>query len=52
MNAAECVSAASEAFCRATRAQALARWRFRPATRDGVATAAVQTLTVRFTLQP
>lgn len=47
----ERVSAASEAFWRVTERQALAKWRFRPATRDGVAIEAWQTMTVRFELQ-
>ena len=46
----ERVSAASEAFWRATERQALTRWRFRPATRDGVAVETWQTMTVRFEL--
>ncbi|UVO51083.1 TonB family protein [Sphingomonas sp. SUN019] len=47
----ERVSAASEAFWRVTERQALAKWRFRPATRDGVAVEAWRTMTVRFELQ-
>ncbi|MCD2316475.1 energy transducer TonB [Sphingomonas sp. IC-11] len=49
--AAECVSATSDAFCRATREHALAKWRFQPATRDGVPTEATREMTVRFELE-
>lgn len=48
--AAECVTATSEDFCRATRQHAMAKWRFQPATRDGVATEIVKEMTVRFEL--
>lgn len=44
----ERVSAASEAFWQATERQALSRWRFRPALRDGVAVESWRTMTVRF----
>ena len=44
----ERVSAASEAFYAATERQALAKWRFRPATRDGVPVEGWRTMTVRF----
>lgn len=44
----ERVSAASEAFWLATQRQALGRWRFRPATRDGVPIESWRTMTVRF----
>ena len=44
----EAVRADQEDFLAATRAQALKRWRFRPATRDGVAYESWQQLTVRF----
>lgn len=44
----ERISAASEAFWLATERQALRRWRFRPATRDGVAIESWRTMTVRF----
>ncbi|OWK31881.1 energy transducer TonB [Sphingomonas mucosissima] len=47
---AECVTATSEDFCRATRQHAMAKWRFQPATRDGVATETVKEMTVRFQL--
>lgn len=46
----EPVAAASAAFFAATERQALARWRFRPATRDGVPIEAWRTMTVRFEL--
>ncbi|RDE05848.1 energy transducer TonB [Sphingomonas aracearum] len=46
----ERVSAATDAFFEATRERALARWRFRPATRDGVAVEAWRTMSVRFEL--
>jgi protein TonB len=42
------VSATSEAFFDATRRQALSRWRFRPATRGGVAEESWKTMRVRF----
>lgn len=51
VSAAECLSATSEDFCRTTRAQALSKWRFRPATRDGAAITASKVMTVRFKLQ-
>lgn len=44
----ERVSAASEAFYAATERQALSKWRFRPATRDGVPVEGWRTMTVRF----
>ncbi len=47
----ECLSATTAEFCRATRQQALGKWRFRPATRDGVPVTATKDLTVRFELQ-
>ena len=47
----ERVSAASEAFWQATERQALSRWRFRPATRDGVAIESWRTMTVRFEME-
>ena len=46
----EPVSATSDAFFRATRDQALRRWRFRPGTRDGVAQAAWRTMSVTFVM--
>jgi len=44
----ERVSAPIEAFWQTTERQALSRWRFRPATRDGVPVEAWRTMTVRF----
>ena len=44
------ISATDESFWLATQKHALRKWRFRPATRDGVAVSSVKTLTVRFTL--
>lgn len=44
----ERVSAASDAFYAATERQALSRWRFRPATRDGVPVEGWRTMKVRF----
>lgn len=48
---AECVSATTAAFCQVTLAQALAKWRFRPATRDGVAVESSKVITARFELE-
>jgi protein TonB len=48
---AECVSATTSAFCQVTLAQALAKWRFRPATRDGVAVESSRVMTARFELE-
>ena len=45
------VSATSDAFFRATERQALSRWRFRPATRDGVAEEGWKTMSVTFVLE-
>lgn len=45
------VSATSDEFWRVTQRQALTRWRFKPATRDGIPVEAWRTMTVRFTLQ-
>lgn len=50
VKAVEPVSAASAAFFEATRRQALAKWRFKPATRDGVPVEAWRTMAVRFEL--
>lgn len=50
VKAVEQVAAASAAFFDATRRQALSRWRFRPATRDGVPYESWRTMTVRFEL--
>lgn len=44
----ERVSAASDAFFAATERQALAKWRFTPATRDGAPIESWRTMTVRF----
>lgn len=44
------VSAADPAFFEATRRQALARWRFLPATRDGIAVPVEKVMTVHFRL--
>ena len=44
----ESVDAADDAFFAATERQALRRWRFTPATRDGVAIESWRTMTVRF----
>ncbi|MEC3950892.1 TonB family protein [Sphingobium sp. HWE2-09] len=46
----EKLSASDESFWLATQRHALRKWRFRPATRDGVAVGSTKTLTVRFTL--
>ncbi len=46
----EPVTATSDAFFRATRDQALRRWRFRPGTRDGVPQEAWRTMTVTFVM--
>lgn len=48
---AEQVTATSDEFWRVTLKQALGRWQFRPATRDGVPVEAWRTMTVRFTLR-
>ncbi|WP_425505075.1 energy transducer TonB [Sphingobium limneticum] len=50
VTAIEKVSATDESFWLATQRHALRTWRFRPATRDGVAITSTKTLTVRFTL--
>lgn len=47
----ERIGAASDAFWRVTERQALGRWRFKPATRDGVAYESWKTMTVRFRLE-
>lgn len=47
----ERVRAASAAFFEATRKHALARWRFSPATEDGIPVESWRTMTVRFLLQ-
>ena len=45
------VAAASEEFWRVTERQALSKWRFKPATRDGIPVEAWRTMTVRFRLE-
>lgn len=47
----ERIAAASEAFWRVTQERALSKWRFRPATRDGVPYETWRTMTVRFRLE-
>ena len=47
----ERVAAASEAFWRVTEQRALAKWRFRAATRDGIPYESWKTMTVRFRLE-
>ncbi|MGN5375585.1 energy transducer TonB [Sphingomonas hankookensis] len=49
--AVEQVRATSAAFFDATRRRALSRWRFRPATRDGVAVESWREMTVRFNME-
>lgn len=44
------IAAASEEFWRVTERQALGRWRFKPATRDGIPVESWRTMTVRFKL--
>lgn len=51
VKAIEQVSATSAAFFEATRRQALAKWRFKPATRGGVPQESWKTLSVRFELK-
>lgn len=46
----EKIAAASDAFWAVTERQALSRWRFRPATRDGVPVEAWREMTVRFVM--
>ncbi|MDJ0278140.1 TonB family protein [Sphingomonas sp. 2R-10] len=47
----EPVSATSDAFLDATKRRALSKWRFRPATRDGVAIESWREMTVRFNME-
>lgn len=47
----ERLSATDEAFWAATQRHALRKWRFRPATRDGVAVSGTKVLTVHFRLE-
>ncbi|MHA6721671.1 energy transducer TonB [Sphingomonas sp. RS2018] len=49
--AVEQVSATTPAFFEATRRQALSRWRFRPATRDGVPVDSWRTMSLRFVME-
>jgi len=51
VSAIEPVRSTSDAFFEATRKRALSKWRFRPATRDGVAVESWRQMTVRFTMQ-
>lgn len=51
VKAVEQVSAVSDALFDATRRQALGKWRFKPATRGGVAEESWKTMTVRFELK-
>lgn len=51
VKAVELVSATDPAFFEATRKQALRSWRFKPATRDGVAVESWRTMTVRFEMK-
>ncbi len=51
VKAVEKVRATSDAFFEATRRQALARWRFRAATRGGVPEESWKVMTVRFVLE-
>lgn len=47
----ERIAAASDSFWRVTEARALSKWRFRPATRDGVPYESWKQMTVRFRLE-
>jgi len=51
VKAVEQVSATSNAFFEATRRQALAKWRFKPATRGGIPQESWKTMSVRFELK-
>lgn len=51
VKAVEQLSATSQAFFEATRRQALSKWRFKPATRGGVAEDSWMTLSVTFRIQ-
>lgn len=51
VKAVEQVDATSQAFFEATRRQALAKWRFKPASRGGVAEESWMTLSVRFEIK-
>lgn len=48
VKAIEIVKSPNDAFAEATRRQALARWRFKPATRDGIPVEGWKTMTLRF----
>lgn len=50
VDAVELVKASNDAFWKVTRAQALSRWRFRPATRDGEPVDTTRVMTVHFRL--
>lgn len=50
VDAVELIEATEPAFWEATRRQALKRWRFKPATRGGIAVPSEQVMTVRFRL--
>lgn len=45
------VLATTDEFWRVTQRQALGKWRFKPATRDGIPVEAWRTMTVRFTME-
>ncbi|WP_165899542.1 hypothetical protein [Sphingomonas sp. PP-CE-1G-424] len=51
MKQVERVSATTDAFYRATFDRALAKWRFKPATRDGVPVEAWRSMALTFVLQ-
>lgn len=51
VTSASAVRSSDPAFCAPTERQALSKWRFRPATRDGVAIATEKELTVQFRMQ-
>lgn len=51
VKAVERIAATNDSFWEATRRQALARWRFKPATRDGVAVESWFTTRVRFVIE-
>ncbi len=51
VTAIEPVRSSSDAFFQATKRRALSKWRFRPATRDGVPIESWREMTVRFTME-
>ena len=51
VKAVEQVRSIGDAFFAATKRQALSRWRFKPATRDGIPYESWRTMTVRFVLE-